>query len=123
MKKIITIGRECGSGGHTIAMKVAKALDIPCYDKEIISLVAGKCMVSKEYAEKAGELLSGGLFQSHYGYVETHFPYSSPSLQDQINATQHSLLNKKHTTPEDYPLWEKYSTNICNTRHINTIQK
>ena len=48
MKKIITIGRECGSGGHTIAMKVAKALDIPCYDKEIISLVAEKCMVSQD---------------------------------------------------------------------------
>ena len=92
MKKIITIGRECGSGGHTIAMKVAKALDIPCYDKEIIALVAEKCMVSKEYAEKAGELLSRGLLQSHYGFVETHFPYSSPSLQDQINATQVDII-------------------------------
>ena len=30
---------------------------------------------------------------------------------------------KKHTTIADYPLWAKYSTNICNTRYINTIHK
>ena len=93
MKKIITIGRECGSGGHTIATKVAEALGIPCYDKEIISMVAEKCMVSKEYAEKVGELLNGTLFQSYYGYGEVRFPYSSPSLQDQINSTQVDIIN------------------------------
>ena len=93
MKKIITIGRECGSGGHTIAIKVAEALGIPCYDKEIISMVADKCMVSKEYAEKVGELLNSSLFQSYYGYGEVRFPYSSPSLQDQINSTQVDIIN------------------------------
>lgn len=29
MKKIITISREFGSGGHDIGMEVAKRLDIP----------------------------------------------------------------------------------------------
>ena len=93
MKKIITIGRECGSGGHTIAIKVAEVLGIPCYDKEIISMVADKCMVSKEYAEKVGELLNGTLFHSYYGYGDMRFPYSSPSLQDQINSTQVEIIN------------------------------
>ena len=93
MKKIITIGRECGSGGHTIALKVAEALGIPCYDKEIISMVADKCMVSKEYAEKVGELLTNSMLQSYYGYGEIRFPYSSPSLQDQINSTQVDIIN------------------------------
>ena len=93
MKKIITIGRECGSGGHTIALKVAEKLGIPCYDKEIISIVADKCMVSKEYAAKAGELICGGFYSSYYGSGEITFPYSSPSLQDQINATQVDVIN------------------------------
>ena len=93
MKKVITIGRECGSGGHTIAIKVAEVLGIPCYDKEIISMVADKCMVSKEYAEKVGELLNGTLFHSYYGYGDMRFPYSSPSLQDQINSTQVEIIN------------------------------
>ena len=36
MKKIITISREFGSGGHDIGMEVAKRLDIPFYDHEIV---------------------------------------------------------------------------------------
>ena len=35
---IITIAREFGSGGHEIGQLVAKALDIPFYDKELIDL-------------------------------------------------------------------------------------
>ena len=38
MNKIITISREYGSGGHTIAKLVAEQLNIPFYDKEIIVL-------------------------------------------------------------------------------------
>lgn len=38
MKKYtITIGRQFGSGGHEIGVKLAKALQIKCYDKEILS--------------------------------------------------------------------------------------
>ena len=33
----ITIGREFGSGGREIGKKVAKALNIPYYDKELSS--------------------------------------------------------------------------------------
>ncbi len=98
MKKIITIGRECGSGGHSIALKVAKALGIPCYDKEIIGMVAEKCQVSNEYAEKAGELLTSGFLGTYNTGLNHAFPYSVPSLQDQINSTQvdivHSLANE-----------------------------
>ncbi|MBN2926576.1 MAG: cytidylate kinase family protein, partial [Eubacterium sp.] len=34
MKKIITIGRELGSGGRTIGKLVANRLGIPYYDRE-----------------------------------------------------------------------------------------
>ena len=36
MDKIITIGREFGSGGHEIGMKLAEMLNIPFYDKELL---------------------------------------------------------------------------------------
>ena len=35
MKKVITISREFGSGGHDIGMEVAKRLNIPFYDQEL----------------------------------------------------------------------------------------
>ena len=33
-RTVITIGREFGSGGHEIGMKLAEKLGIKCYDKE-----------------------------------------------------------------------------------------
>ena len=36
--RIITIGRQIGSGGSEIGMEVAKRLGIRCYDKQLIEL-------------------------------------------------------------------------------------
>ena len=41
-KKIITISREFGSGGRSIAKMVADRLGVPYYDKELIKQVAAK---------------------------------------------------------------------------------
>lgn len=35
-KKIITISRQFGSGGHTIGKMVSEKLNIPFYDEEIM---------------------------------------------------------------------------------------
>ena len=36
MKKcVITISRQCGSGGHTIGKTVAERLGVPFYDKKL----------------------------------------------------------------------------------------
>ena len=41
-KTVITIGRQFCSGGHDIGEKLAQQLDIPFYDKNLISLAAKK---------------------------------------------------------------------------------
>ena len=38
MKTIITIGRQFGSGGKEIGIRVAKELGIPFYDKELLEI-------------------------------------------------------------------------------------
>ena len=35
-KKIITIGRQFGSGGHEIGERLAKRLNIPLYDRNLV---------------------------------------------------------------------------------------
>lgn len=55
---VITISREFGSGGRTIAKEVAKACGIPCYDMEIIEKMAEKCGFSHEYVERESEKAS-----------------------------------------------------------------
>lgn len=37
---IITISREFGSGGRELGKRLAEELNIPCYDNEIIAMIA-----------------------------------------------------------------------------------
>ena len=55
MYPIITISREFGSGGHSIGEQVAKELDIPFYDGEIVNRVATESGYTKELIEEQGE--------------------------------------------------------------------
>ncbi len=45
----ITIGRQYGSGGKEVGIRVAKELGIPFYDKEIIDLSAKKSGLSADF--------------------------------------------------------------------------
>ena len=40
--KIITIGRQFGSGGHEIGNLLATRLDIPLYDNNLVRMAAEK---------------------------------------------------------------------------------
>ena len=52
---IITIGRECGSGGRHIGKKLADELGIQCYDKELIDVAVKKSGLCKEIFETHDE--------------------------------------------------------------------
>ena len=55
MYPVITISREFGSGGHTIAEAVARKLSIPFYDGEIVTRAAVESGYAKELIEEQGE--------------------------------------------------------------------
>ena len=42
MKKVITIGREFGSGGREIGRRIAEKLQIAYYDQEIVTEIANR---------------------------------------------------------------------------------
>lgn len=52
---IITIGREYGSGGLEIGMKLADKLQIKCYDKELLTLAAQESGFCEEVIRKNDE--------------------------------------------------------------------
>lgn len=58
-KTIITISREFGSGGHSIAKALAEKLNIPCYDKELVEQVAKDSGFDPAYIEAQGEYAAG----------------------------------------------------------------
>ena len=53
--KVITISREYGSGGRYVAQLLAKELNIPCYDKELIRLTAKESGFTKDFVRQADE--------------------------------------------------------------------
>ena len=55
MSKIITISREFGSGGRELGKRLADALGVPCYDYQIVEMVAEKQGLDKNYVESAAE--------------------------------------------------------------------
>lgn len=48
MGRIITIARGMGSGGKTIGKMLAKELDIPYYDKEIIRMASDESGINEK---------------------------------------------------------------------------
>lgn len=61
---VITIGRECGSGGKEIGKKLAEILGIKCYDKELLTKAAKNSGICEE------------LFESHDEKPTSSFLYS-----------------------------------------------
>ena len=52
MNKIITIGREFGSGGRELGRRLAEELGIEYYDKEILAAIAEKTSMSEDYVKE-----------------------------------------------------------------------
>ena len=55
MKTIITIGRQFGSGGKEIGIRVSKELGIPFYDKELLQEAAKKSGLCQKIFENFDE--------------------------------------------------------------------
>ncbi len=108
MGRVITIGRQFGSGGHEVGLRLAKRLGIPFYDKELLSLTAQNSRFAESYLEKMDEqkpsflnicsagLISGAGLSSHAENAMNQFYHLSPN--DQIflatSKVMHSLAEK-----------------------------
>lgn len=53
---IISVGRECGSGGHVIAEQIAKKMELPLYDRNILSKITQETGLDLGPMEKYDEL-------------------------------------------------------------------
>lgn len=73
MNKIITLGREFGSGGRELARRLAEELSIEYYDKEIIAEIAEHTQLSQEYVKNVIENTPHSLFPITIGQT---FAYS-----------------------------------------------
>ena len=90
--RIITIGREFGSGGRTIVREVGKRLGIPCYDQEIINKMAEESGFTKEYVENESENASRRSWAGASFNMDQFVSF--PSNQDRLWAIQHRIISE-----------------------------
>lgn len=74
MKTIITISREFGSGGREIGRQLAKELDIPFYDKELLELASKESGITEELFVKHDESYTNSFL---FSLVMGSFPVAS----------------------------------------------
>lgn len=97
-RTIIAIGRQFGSGGRIIGQKLAERLNIPFYDKKLITLAAEKTGFSPEVYEQADErVASGFLYSSLIGDFplgsQAGFEYNLP-IQDKLFIAQSKVIRE-----------------------------
>ena len=95
-KLIITISRQYGSGGREIGEIIAKKLNIPIYDKEIITDAASKGNFCEDVIRKSEETAANSLLYtlamgSNFAGTAMHFGYKMP-LSDKLFIIQSDLI-------------------------------
>ena len=86
MNRIITIGREFGSGGREFGRRLAEALGFAYYDQEIISEIAKRTSLSEQYVEAIVEHQPSFSFPIHIG--RSFYPAVNPAFEQTMAVYQ-----------------------------------
>lgn len=97
---IVTIGRQFGSGGHEIGNRLAKRLDIPLYDRNLVRMAAEELKITDQAAMAVDET---GLnrFLAYYskapidyaGYYMNNQNLGEP-LNEQLHRAQTEIIKR-----------------------------
>ncbi|MDE5853065.1 MAG: cytidylate kinase-like family protein, partial [Oscillospiraceae bacterium] len=93
---VITISRTYGSGGREIGHKLAKKLDLPFYDKELLQMVSKEFNYSEEYLKNADEKPTNSFLYSLSVAANSnfHFNYDTMPINDQLFIAQAKLIKR-----------------------------
>lgn len=91
MNKIITIGREFGSGGRELGRRVAETLGFAYYDREIIDEIAKRTSLSEKYIQHITEQKPIIPFPIHIGRT---FWAAIPDYSQSVQQEQHDIIRE-----------------------------
>lgn len=95
---VITIGRQCGSGGKKIGEMVAERLGVKCYDKELLTLAAKNSGLCEElfetHDEKPTSSFLYSLVMDTYSMGYSNSAYMDMPLNHKIFLAQFDTIKK-----------------------------
>ncbi len=86
MYRIITIGREFGSGGRELGRRLSEKLGFAYYDQEIISEIARRTELSEQYVQSVIEHQPTFSFPIHIG--KSFYPAPTPVFDQSMAVYQ-----------------------------------
>ena len=99
--KVITISREFGSGGRTIAKAVAERLGYNFYDKALVDRIANESGYSKDFVERRGEdATSTSSFLFNLSRSGSGGYDGVSGISDKLYVIQHNIIKR---LPEEGP--------------------
>lgn len=94
MNKIVTVGREFGSGGRELGRRLAEELGIAYYDKEIVTEIARRTELSEQYVQSVVERKPVVLYPIHVG--RSFYPALDAAAErsSAVYAQQHEIIRE-----------------------------
>ena len=94
LRRIITIGREFGSGGRELGRRLSEELGIAYYDQEIIEEIAKRTDMSEQYIRQISESRPVIAFPIHVRH--SFYSAANTALKQSVAifAEQHKLLKE-----------------------------
>lgn len=95
---VITIGRQCGSGGKKIGQMLAEKMGVKCYDKELLTLAAKESGLCEElfetHDEKPTSSFLYSLVMDTYSLGYTTSAYMDMPINHKIFLAQFDTIKK-----------------------------
>jgi len=98
MKKIITIARQCGSGGHEIGVRLAEKLNIPLHDKDLVDKAIKDLNLDQDEAEKDENIFADCLnkfvmgYHNLFGMDRPYYIAEYSTVNDQMYKAQREII-------------------------------
>ncbi|MCQ2080415.1 MAG: cytidylate kinase-like family protein [Lachnospiraceae bacterium] len=95
---VITISREYGAGGRSIAKELSKRLGIPWYDRDFVRLTAKDSGYSEDEIDKEGEEISDfsiflkSMLNNIVDYTSSHDAIFSAQKEEMIKLAQNPCI-------------------------------
>lgn len=95
---VITISRQCGSGGKMIGQKLAERMGVKCYDKELLAVAAKNSGLCEElfetHDEKPTNSFLYSLVMDSYSLGYTNSAYMDMPINHKIFLAQFDTIKK-----------------------------
>lgn len=95
---VITIGRQCGSGGRQIGQALAEKMGVKCYDKELLALASKNSGLCEElfetHDEKPTNSFLYSLVMDTYSLGYTNSAYMDMPINHKIFLAQFDTIKK-----------------------------